>query len=58
MVSIYLNEVITIRDKDWQTLAPFYQIPEQNEYIDKEKIRLKKMQEQTKFVLAEEDKHL
>lgn len=40
--SFFRNEVITIRDKDWENLSPFYYIPKKRESIDKQKIILKK----------------
>ena len=40
-VSFYLNEIATIRDKDWDRLTESYQIPEPREMIDYQKIILK-----------------
>lgn len=37
-VSFYLNEAVTIRDKDWAELAPHYFLPEPIEKIDHTKI--------------------
>ncbi|GAK58330.1 DNA methylase N-4/N-6 domain protein [Candidatus Vecturithrix granuli] len=47
-VSMYLHEVVTIRDHDWEELSRFYDIPAPREHIDKEKITFKKEQ-QAKF---------
>jgi len=40
-VSFFLNEIITLRDKDWSNIAPFYQLPEPIQAIDHTKIKLK-----------------
>ncbi len=40
-VSFYLGEVVTIRDKDWEKLKPYFIIPEPTRNIDFEKIKLK-----------------
>lgn len=39
-VSFYLNEIVTIRDKDWPKLSPCFSIPDNAKDIDFEKIRL------------------
>ena len=41
-VSLYLDEIVTIRDQDWETLAAFYHIPPVRELIDQQKIILNK----------------
>lgn len=41
-VSFFLNEVITIRDKDWEELSKYFIIPENIKEIDFIKIKLKK----------------
>lgn len=41
-VSYYLDDIITIRDKDWERLAPYFLIPENTKDIDFMKIKLKK----------------
>jgi len=41
-VSFYLDEVETIRDIDWEKLAPYFLIPENIKDIDFEKIKLNK----------------
>jgi site-specific DNA-methyltransferase (adenine-specific) len=40
-VSFYLGEVVTIRDKDWEELKPYFVIPEPKRNIDFEKTKLK-----------------
>ena len=40
-VSFYLNEIITIRDIDWEYLKDFFFIPDDPKKIDTEKIMLK-----------------
>lgn len=40
-VSFYLNEVITLRDKDWQYLQTFFQLPAKPEEVDVKPITLK-----------------
>ncbi len=40
-VSFYLNDIITIRDKDWDKLYDFFVIPEPVQTIDFAKIKLK-----------------
>jgi len=42
-VSYYLDDIITIRDKDWERLAPYFLIPENTKDIDFMKIKLKNM---------------
>lgn len=42
-VSFYLNDIATIRDKDWEKLAGFYEIPSPIELIDKQKSALKRL---------------
>jgi site-specific DNA-methyltransferase (adenine-specific) len=39
-VSFYLNEIITIRDKDWNKLLSFFSIPKNIKDIDSTKIKL------------------
>jgi len=41
-VSLYLDEIVTIRDQDWENLAAFYHIPPARELIDQQKIILNK----------------
>ncbi len=41
-VSVYLDEIITIRDRDWQTLQLEFHTPESAKAIDYTKISLKK----------------
>ncbi len=41
-VSFYLDEVVSIRDKDWQKLAQYFSIPKNIKDIDFTKIKLKK----------------
>jgi len=41
-VSFYLNEVVTIRNKDWDKLAPYFSIPEDVKDVDFAKIKLDK----------------
>lgn len=43
-VSFYLGQVKTIRDKDWQELQPYFDIPETPEEIDYTKITLRRGQ--------------
>jgi site-specific DNA-methyltransferase (adenine-specific) len=38
-VSFYLDKIVTIRDMDWQKLAPYFLIPENIEAIDFKKIK-------------------
>ncbi|MCK4447812.1 MAG: site-specific DNA-methyltransferase [Candidatus Marinimicrobia bacterium] len=40
-VSFFLNEVVTIRDKDWKELSKYYSLPRSNKEIDHTKIKLK-----------------
>jgi site-specific DNA-methyltransferase (adenine-specific) len=40
-VSIYRNEVITLRDNDWKSLKKYFSIPRNRKLIDKKKIFLK-----------------
>ncbi|MBL7785565.1 MAG: hypothetical protein JNM36_06650 [Chitinophagales bacterium] len=40
-VSYYLDEIVTLRNKDWDYLQQFYHIPTKIEDIDKVKIQLK-----------------
>ena len=47
-VSFYLNDIATIRDKDWDRLAECYQIPEPRETIDYQKIILQKKKNESK----------
>lgn len=64
-VSIYLNEVVTIRDKDWEDLNKYYNLPVPNEKVDYIKTELKvplithsyidiKRNENSKFKVAEQ----
>jgi site-specific DNA-methyltransferase (adenine-specific) len=39
-VSFYLNEIVTIRDNDWQKLSEYFNTPEDIKYIDFAKIQL------------------
>ena len=41
-VSIYLDEIVTIRDKDWNELSQYFIIPEDIKDIDFKRIKLKK----------------
>ncbi len=41
-VSYYMNDIITIRDKDWEKLASYFSIPENIKDIDFTKIELNK----------------
>lgn len=41
-VSFYLDEIITIRDRDWEKLASYFSIPENIKDIDFTKIKLNK----------------
>jgi site-specific DNA-methyltransferase (adenine-specific) len=43
-VSFFLNELITIRDKDWGTLEEYYTIPQNTKDIDFLKIKLSQSQ--------------
>jgi len=38
-ISFYLNEIVTIRDRDWAKLASYFSIPEDIKNIDFEKIK-------------------
>ena len=40
-VSFHLNQPVTIRDADWEGIAPFFVIPEQRREIDRVKIQLR-----------------
>jgi len=44
-VSFFLNEIITIRDKDWNELSNFYELPYANNKIDYIKINFKNRRE-------------
>jgi len=44
-VSYFLNEIITIRDKDWTELSSFYELPYSNKKIDYIKIDFKNRKE-------------
>lgn len=39
-VSFYLNEVVTIRDKDWEALSKYFFIPELKKQLETQKIQL------------------
>jgi len=39
-VSFYLNDIVTIRDKDWNKIANYFYIPNPIRYIDFEKTKL------------------
>jgi|YNPMSStandDraft_1061717.scaffolds.fasta_scaffold05932_2 site-specific DNA-methyltransferase (adenine-specific) len=39
-VSFYLNEIVTIRDKDWNNLSKYFSIPNPLRNIDFEKVKL------------------
>jgi len=54
-VSFYLDEIVTIRDKDWIKLASYFLIPENIKDIDFKKIRF---DIQTRLLNYEEDKVL
>ena len=54
-VSFYLDEIVTIRDKDWIKLASYFLIPENIKDIDFKKIRFDR---QTRLLNYEEDKVL
>jgi len=41
-VSFYLDEIATIRDKDWEKLSCYFLIPEDVKQIDFTKIKLDK----------------
>ena len=47
-VSFYLNEIVTIRDRDWAKLTSYFSIPENIKDIDFEKIKLNKQGELVK----------
>ncbi len=40
-VSFYLNQIVTIRNKDWDSLSDYFIIPNQMKAIDSQKIELK-----------------
>ena len=40
-VSFYLNEVVTLRDKDWDNIKNYYHIPSQPQEVDRKPIVLK-----------------
>lgn len=44
-VSFFLNEIITVRDKDWDDLSNFYDLPYPNNKIDYIKINFKNRRE-------------
>jgi len=48
-VSFYLNEIVTIRDKDWQKLASYFSIPENIKDIDFDKIKMNKQEKLVKY---------
>jgi len=54
-ISFYLNEILTIRDKDWMKLAPYFLISENIKNIDFEKI---KFDRQSRLIENEEYKVL
>jgi site-specific DNA-methyltransferase (adenine-specific) len=39
-ISYYLDDIITVRDKDWEKLASYFSIPENIKDIDFTKIKL------------------
>ena len=41
-VSFYLNDVVTIRNEDWDNLEPYFNIPEPTRSIDFQKTTLKR----------------
>ena len=47
-VSFYLDEIVTIRDKDWEKIKPYYTIPDNIKDIDFIKIKLNKKGESAK----------
>jgi len=48
-VSFYLDEIVTIRDKDWGKLASYFSIPENIKDIDFKKIKLNKQGKLAKY---------
>ncbi|WP_199765358.1 DNA-methyltransferase [Helicobacter felis] len=42
-VSFYLNEIVTLRDSDWNKLKTFFEIPEDIKEIDTQKIVKKQL---------------
>lgn len=40
-VSRYRNEIVTLRNKDWERLTPFFELPADKRQIECEKIKLK-----------------
>jgi len=48
-VSFYLDEIITIRDIDWEKLVPYFLIPENIKDIDFKKIKLNKQGRLVKY---------
>jgi len=48
-VSFYLDEIITIRDRDWKRLESYFSIPENIKDIDFEKIKLNKQGKLVKY---------
>ena len=48
-VSFYLDEIVTIRDRDWEKLASYFSIPENIKDVDFEKIKLNKQGELVKY---------
>ena len=49
-VSFYLNEIITIREKDWERIKPFFLIPNNIKNIEFTKIKLYKKEKSLKNV--------
>jgi len=48
-VGFYLDEIVTIRDRDWAKLAPYFSIPENIKNIDFTKIKLNKQGKLVKY---------
>jgi site-specific DNA-methyltransferase (adenine-specific) len=48
-VSFYLDEIVTIRNIDWEKLVPYFLIPENIKDIDLKKIKLNKQGRLVKY---------
>lgn len=54
-VSLYLDEVVTIRDKDWEKLADHFLIPKNVKDVDFAKIKLKEQKKQARLLSNDEE---
>ncbi len=56
-VSFYLDEVVTMRNQDWEVLSQEYYVPESAKAIDRTKILLKNQRSISPFVKRQQAEH-